>query len=171
MLGNWTQGLAHTRQVFCYLSYTSSPLFLFCVFETGSYCYLFQDSPWTQNSPVSICQIAEITDMQHHTCLVFCFSLLGFELRAPSLIGRRCVSWAMPPALCALVVLEIESHFPRVDLDHDPLLSSYFMFPTIAGMTGTNHHTQLFFPLKWGLANFLAQAYLELRSPRSLSSK
>jgi hypothetical protein len=46
----------------------------------------------------------------------------------------------MSPALFALVILDLGSHF----WPGEPgLCSSYFMFSAIAEMTGMGHHTQL----------------------------
>jgi hypothetical protein len=66
-------------------------------------------------------------------------AILEFELRISYLLGRFSAAWATPPALFALVILEIGSlHFcpgqPR-------LQSSYFKLPTIARRTSAGHHT------------------------------
>lgn len=52
----------------------------------------------------------------------------------------------------------------KVSLFRLGLLSSYFICPAITGMTARHHHTQLFSPLKWGLANFFPWVALEPRS-------
>jgi hypothetical protein len=52
-----------------------------------------------------------------------------------------------------MVILEIRLHFlSRVAWTKQ---SSYFMLPTIAGITGTHHHTLLFL-FRWDLSNFFA---------------
>jgi hypothetical protein len=70
------------------------------------------------------------------------FEVLGFELRASHLLGR-CLAptiWAMPPALLALVILELGScHCPS----WPALQSSYFTLPTLARITSTHCHTWL----------------------------
>jgi hypothetical protein len=74
-----------------------------------------------------------------------------FELRTSVvwtqdfMVGRRSTTGAMPPTLFALVILKIWSFF----LPSGPgWWSSYFMFPTVAGMTSTWHCTQLLIELK-----------------------
>jgi hypothetical protein len=57
-----------------------------------------------------------------------------------------------------MVILEIVSFY----LGQPEPQSSYFMFPSIAGITGTYHHAQHFFTLRWGISNSLAYAGLEL---------
>jgi hypothetical protein len=74
---------------------------------------------------------------------LFFFSFLvglGFELRALHLLGRRPTTSVTPPTVCALVYFQIGSHTDaHVELAHNPL----FMFPIVAGMTGTHHHIPL----------------------------
>jgi ABC-type uncharacterized transport system permease subunit len=41
----------------------------------------------------------------------FILAVLVFELRALYLLGRFSATWAIPPVLLALVILEIGSHF------------------------------------------------------------
>jgi hypothetical protein len=49
---------------------------------------------------------------------VFCFLLVlvGFELKVLSLLGRHSITWATPPALFALVILEMGKLFAQADL-------------------------------------------------------
>jgi hypothetical protein len=55
------------------------------------------------------------------------------------------------PALFSLVILEIGPHFlPRLTGQW----SFDFKLPIIAGMASRCHHTQPFFPLRYGLTNF-----------------
>jgi hypothetical protein len=43
--------------------------------------------------------------------MLVCLAVWGFEFRPSVLWGRNSVTWAMPPALFTLVILEIRSHF------------------------------------------------------------
>jgi hypothetical protein len=50
--------------------------------------------------------------------VLFCILVvLGFELRVSLLLGRCCAALATPPALFALIILEIVSHFAQAGLD------------------------------------------------------
>jgi hypothetical protein len=65
----------------------------------------------------------------------------GFTLQ-----GRCSTTWGTPPALFALVILELGSCFLFRPW------SSYCRVSAVTGMTGMHHHAQLL-PLRWGLAN------------------
>jgi hypothetical protein len=75
--------------------------------------------------------------IQMHILLFFFLEgsrgILGFELKASPLLGRRSTTWATPTALFALIILETGSH----------------LFPEWAWTT------ILLFPLRWGLLTFL----------------
>jgi hypothetical protein len=73
-------------------------------------------------------------------------SVLELELRASSLLGRYSTTWAIPPGLFVLVILETRSHFCPGQPGSQ---ASYSMLPTIAGMTGTCNMPS-FFLLRWG---------------------
>jgi hypothetical protein len=75
------------------------------------------------------------------TNLFFVVVVLRFELRASHLLGRSCITWAMPLALFVLVILEIGS---RWDDRH--------VLP----------HPAFF--LKWGSHKLFARPGLELQS-------
>jgi hypothetical protein len=64
-----------------------------------------------------------------------CFLVLGVEFRAWSLLGLCSTAWAMPPALFALTILAIGSHFAQASL---------FMLSAITRMAGTCHYIQPF---------------------------
>jgi hypothetical protein len=70
------------------------------------------------------------------------WGVLGVELGALSLLGRRFTTWDTPLALFALVIFETESPiYAQASLDSD--FSIYG--PHVPGMTGTLHNDQLFF--------------------------
>jgi hypothetical protein len=70
---------------------------------------------------------------------IFWRVVLEVELRVSHLLGRCSTTSAMPPALFALVISEIGSHFvPRSDCT----VILLFMIPGVAGMTGACHHIQ-----------------------------
>jgi hypothetical protein len=56
------------------------------------------------------------------------------------------------PALFVLIIWQVRSF---------SLGQFYFRPPIVSGMTGVYHHCPDFFPVKWNLANFFAQAGLE----------
>jgi hypothetical protein len=58
------------------------------------------------------------------------------------LLGRLSTAWAMPPALFALVILEIQSHCKSRTSCLAP--QSYFMLSAVAEMTEVWDYTQLF---------------------------
>jgi hypothetical protein len=65
-------------------------------------------------------------------------------------LARRCSTVsAIPPAIFALVILEIGSHF----LLRPAWTSILFYSPTTVRLTGTCHHTQLFSCCDGGLVN------------------
>jgi hypothetical protein len=65
--------------------------------------------------------------------------LLGFE-RASHLLDRCSTVWAIPPALFALVILEVRAHFLPRQTWTTILLFAYHL----TWMTGVWHHTQHF---------------------------
>jgi hypothetical protein len=76
----------------------------------------------------------------HSQCNVKFFGGTGFELRALPLLGRCSTTWAMLPALFALVIFQIGSHiFTWAVLDYNLIYISH-----LAGMTVMHHHIQLF---------------------------
>jgi hypothetical protein len=75
---------------------------------------------------------------------------LGFALRALWVQGSHSITWAMPLALFALVILDI-GFLPR------PAWTawSYFTLCTVTVMTGAWCYAHLFSTeMRWGLANF-----------------
>jgi hypothetical protein len=89
--------------------------------------------------------------------LDFFLVVLGFELKTLHLLGRHSTGWAMPPALSALIILEIESCFcAQAELDCNPPILSFL---AVTGMTCRCHHGQSFvLLLRWGLTNSFASA-------------
>jgi hypothetical protein len=76
--------------------------------------------------------------------------ILGFELRALHLVGWCSKHLSQASSHFYLVILEIGSCFlPRSAWT----IILLFMLSAIAGISGRNHHSQLF-PLRWGLTNF-----------------
>jgi hypothetical protein len=51
------------------------------------------------------------TWISHRHTHTYIYMVLGFELRASSLLGRCYISWATLPALFVLVIFEIRCHF------------------------------------------------------------
>jgi hypothetical protein len=78
----------------------------------------------------------------------FFFVVLGFELKVSCLLGELSIACAMPTAYFAHVILERGS------------CSSYFMCPSVVGMTGACCHTQLL--VEMGTHGLFAPAGLEL---------
>jgi hypothetical protein len=83
------------------------------------------------------------------TILFSALVVLGFELRAVSLVGRCSISWATPLALFALAILEIRSYFlPRL------CWAMIFLF-----------YASCCYWLTWGLVNFLPGLALNFGPP------
>jgi hypothetical protein len=59
------------------------------------------------------------------------------------LLGRHSTTWAIPPILFAMAILEIGSHFFCLAWSRSQ--SFYFRLSTLTWMTGMPHHVQLFF--------------------------
>jgi ABC-type microcin C transport system permease subunit YejE len=70
---------------------------------------------------------------------VFGGTVLGVKLRALCLLGSHFTTWAVPPTLFVLVILEIQFHFMPRPAWTEILLS---VLPCGAGVTGVHHHTQ-----------------------------
>jgi hypothetical protein len=69
----------------------------------------------------------------------------GFELRASPLLARHFITWAMPPAIFALVIFEIESHVLLRPAWAEILL----FYPSCQSwIIGRCRHAQLFL-LRW----------------------
>jgi hypothetical protein len=68
---------------------------------------------------------------------IYLLTVLGFELRAGTLLLE-----AHLQPFYSIYFGDWVSFSGQASLDHH--LSSYFKLPTIAGITGKNHHAQLF---------------------------
>jgi hypothetical protein len=86
----------------------------------------------------------------------FFLAVLGAELKASCLLGRRFTAWATQPALSAVLIFEIGPHFTPGLVWTTILL---FVLPHELEITGMSHHTQ---PLvEMGSCELLAWAGLE----------
>jgi hypothetical protein len=83
------------------------------------------------------------------------WGILGFELGASCLLGKHSTSYAMLPALFALVILEIGS----CSVQPGPSFSC-FRLPAVAQMTGSTT-TSNFFSVKMELVNFFCLGWPE----------
>jgi hypothetical protein len=92
-------------------------------------------------------------------CYCCCFfAVLEFELRFPHWLGKCSTTWAMPPVLFALVILEIGSWLlsrPAWTVHNPPILCSLQLLGWQVHTTMPNYW------LGWGLTNFLPRAGLE----------
>jgi hypothetical protein len=119
--------------------------FLFFFWDKVSLCRL--GWPQTHDPPASVFRVLLLQVCTSYTtisiripfCLFWGFChpphpllptplpvLLGFDLHASSpLLGRCFTTWTMPPALFALIILEIRSLFARAGLDCSPLILGF----------------------------------------------
>jgi hypothetical protein len=76
-------------------------------------------------------------------CLfLFFLTILGFWTQGFTLPRQALYHLVTPPALFSLVILEMGSCFlPR---EAGTVICHLFMLPALAGISGTNHHAQLF---------------------------
>jgi hypothetical protein len=96
----------------------------------------------------------------------FFLSVLRFELRALCFLGGCSTAWAKPlnPFLSGYFGDSVHFFCPG----QPGLWSSYFTLPTIAGITGACHHTEIF-PIEMGFSwTFLAELSWN-RDPLDLS--
>jgi hypothetical protein len=69
---------------------------------------------------------------------IYLLAILGFELRAPHLLGRHSTTWAMLLVRFALVIFQIGSWvYALASLDHGPPIYASFIVDTI----GVHLHT------------------------------
>jgi hypothetical protein len=93
-------------------------------------------------------------------------AVLGVEFRALYMPGRRYTTWAMPPALFALVIFELESSFmPRLTWT----VTLLFVLPCASGLTGVHYGTQSLLEMR--SCEFFTQADFEPQSSGSLPPK